>query len=177
MKKLTLLLIILITSCEAPSSGVTEADSSTFQNNVQTLKDGFIAGYENMDFDKVISIFADSIKYYPSGVDAKMIEGIDLMKENISFYMANFENASFTEGAGLPGTNVGFWGGNTYPIAEAMSGPNNVRMYGAWNITNSNTGKSANFKQYCVWSFNEDGKVHTVTEYLDLGGLLTTFDE
>ena len=177
MKKLALLLIILFASCEAPTTGVSEADSNTFEKNVQTLKDGFISGYENMDFEKVISIFADSIKYYPSGVDSKMIEGIDLMKENISFYMANFENASFSEGSGLPGTDVAFWGGNTYPVEEAMSGPNNVRMYGTWDITNSNTGKSANFKQYCVWSFNEDGKVHTVTEYLDLGGLLATFDE
>ncbi|GIS01320.1 MAG: hypothetical protein CM15mP102_21400 [Flavobacteriales bacterium] len=37
--------------------------------------------------------------------------------------------------------------------------------------------KTVNFKQYCVWNFNEDGKVHSVTEYLDLGGLLATFNE
>ena len=54
---------------------------------------------------------------------------------------------------------------------------NNIRMYGSWNVTNSNTGKIVNFKQYCVWNFNEDGKVHSVTEYLDLGGLLATFNE
>ena len=91
--------------------------------------------------------------------------------------MENFENISFTEGGGLPGTDVGFWGGNTYPVAQAMSGPNNVRMYGTWNITNSSTGKSVEFKHYLVWNFNEDGKVHTVTEYADVGGLLSTFDE
>ena len=177
MRKLALLLIILFASCEAPTTGVSEADSNTFEKNVQTLKDGFISGYENMDFEKVISIFADSIKYYPSGVDSKMIEGIDLMKENISFYMANFENASFSEGSGLPGTDVAFWGGNTYPVEEAMSGPNNVRMYRNWDITNSTTGKKATFKHYLVLNFNEDGKVHTVTEYADVGGLMTTFDE
>ena len=177
MKKLLILFIILFVSCEAPTSGVSEADANTFEKNVKTLKDGFISGYEEMDFDKVISIFADSIKYYPSGVDSKMIQGIDNMKENISFYMANFENASFSEGTGLPGTDVGFWGGNFYPADNMMSGPNNIRMYGSWNVTNSNTGKTVNFKQYCVWNFNEDGKVHSVTEYLDLGGLLATFDE
>ena len=177
MRKQALLLIIFLASCEAPNSAVSEADSKIFEKNVQTLKDGFISGYENMDFEKVISIFADSIKYYPAGVDSQMIEGIDLMKENISFYMANFENASFTEGAGLPGSDIGFWGGNSYPISQAMSDPNNIRMYGSWNITNSNTGKSVNFKQYCIWTFNEDGKVHTVTEYLDLGGILSTFNE
>ena len=177
MKKLLILFIILFVSCEAPTSGVSEADANTFEKNVKTLKDGFISGYEEMDFDKVISIFADSIKYYPSGVDSKMIQGIDNMKENISFYMANFENASFSEGTGLPGTDVGFWGGNFYPADNMMSGPNNIRIYGSWNVTNSNTGKTVNFKQYCVWNFNEDGKVHSVTEYLDLGGLLATFDE
>ena len=177
MKKLLILFIILFVSCEAPTSGVSEADANTFEKNVKTLKDGFISGYEEMDFDKVISIFADSIKYYPSGVDSKMIQGIDNMKENISFYMANFENASFSEGSGLPGTDVGFWGGNFYPTDNMMIGPNNIRMYGSWNVTNSNTGKTVNFKQYCVWNFNEDGKVHSVTEYLDLGGLLATFNE
>ena len=177
MKKLLILFIILYVSCEAPTSGVSETDANTFEKNVKTLKDGFISGYEDMDFDKVISIFADSIKYYPSGVDSKMIQGIDNMKENISFYMANFENASFSEGSGLPGTDVGFWGGNFYPTDNMMSGPNNIRMYGSWNVTNSNTGKTVNFKQYCIWNFNEDGKVHSVTEYLDLGGLLATFDE
>ena len=177
MKKLLILFTILFISCEAPSNVVSEADANTFEKNVKTLKDGFISGYEEMDFDKVISIFADSIRYYPSGVDSKMIQGIDKMKENISFYMANFENASFTEGTGLPGTDVGFWGGNFYPIDNMMSGPNNIRMYGSWNVTNSNTGKRVNFKQYCVWNFNEDGKVHSVTEYLDLGGLLATFNE
>ena len=30
--------------------------------------------------------------------------------------MDNFDEISFTEGEGLPGTDVGFWGGNTYPV-------------------------------------------------------------
>ena len=107
----------------------------------------------------------------------EMLQGIDILKENVSFWMGNFENISFTEGGGLPGTDIGFWGGNTYPVSDAMSGPNNVRMYGTWDITNSTTGKEATFKHYVVLNFNEDGQVHTVTEYADVGGLMTTFDE
>tara|TARA_B100000989_G_scaffold297769_1_gene284625 strand:- start:234 stop:767 length:534 start_codon:yes stop_codon:yes gene_type:complete len=177
MKKLIIIVLILFVSCQAPSDGISQADSNIFEQNVNTLKNGFIKGYENLDFDNVISIFADSIKYYPAGVGAEMIEGIDQMKESISFYMANFKDISFTEGGGLPGADIGFWGGNTYPVESAMSAPNNVRMYGTWDITNSITGKSVKFKQYAVWNFNEDGKVHTVTEYLDLGGILSTFDQ
>ena len=177
MKKIAILLIILFASCEAPSSGVSEADANTFEKNVATLKNDFIKGYEEGDYDKVVSIFADSIQWYGPGVNAEMVKGIDILKENVTFWMENFENISFTEGGGLPGTDVGFWGGNTYPVAQAMSGPNNVRMYGTWNITNSSTGKSVEFKHYLVWNFNEDGKVHTVTEYADVGGVLSTFDE
>ena len=177
MKKIAILLIILFASCEAPSSGVSEADANTFEKNVATLKNDFIKGYEEGNYDKVVSIFADSIQWYGPGVNAEMFKGIDILKENVTFWMENFENISFTEGGGLPGTDVGFWGGNTYPVAQAMSGPNNVRMYGTWNITNSSTGKSVEFKHYLVWNFNEDGKVHTVTEYADVGGLLSTFDE
>ena len=139
MRKLALLLMILFASCEAPTNGVSEADSTTFEKNVETLKNNFIKGYEEGDYDRVISVFADSIRWHGPGVNAEMLEGIDILKENVSFWMSNFENISFTEGGGLPGTDVGFWGGNTYPVAEAMSGPNNVRMYGTWDITNSNT--------------------------------------
>ena len=56
MKKIYLTLLVLMMSCD---SSVNNLDSNTFEKNVQTLKDGFIAGYEEMDFDKVISIFAD----------------------------------------------------------------------------------------------------------------------
>ena len=113
----------------------------------------------------------------PSDINSEMLKGIDILKENVTFWMENFEDISFTEGGGLPGTDIGFWGGNVYPTDQAMSGPNNVRMYGTWNVTNSNTGKAVSFKHYLVWNFNEDGKVHTVTEYADVGGLLSTFDQ
>ena len=42
MKKIAILLIILFVSCEAPSNGVSEADSNTFEKNVQTIKDTWI---------------------------------------------------------------------------------------------------------------------------------------
>ena len=41
MRKLALLLIILFASCEAPTTGVSEADSNTFEKNVETLKNNF----------------------------------------------------------------------------------------------------------------------------------------
>jgi len=177
MKKLFILTMILFISCETPTSGISEVDANTFEENVATLKNQFIKGYEEADYDKVISVFSDSIQWYGPGVNAEMVKGIDVLKENVSFWMENFEDISFTEGGGLPGTDVGFWGGNVYPLSEAMSGPNSIRMYGTWNVTNSTTGKTVNFKHYLVWNFNEDGKVHTVTEYADVGGLLSTFDE
>ena len=37
--------------------------------------------------------------------------------------------------------------------------------------------KTLVFKHYLVWNFNEDGKVHTVTEYADVGGILSTFND
>ena len=177
MKKISILLMILFISCEAPLNGISEDDINTFEINVATLKNDFIKGYEEGDYDKVVSIFADSIQWYGPGVNSEMLKGIDILKENVTCWTENFEDISFTEGGGLPGTDIGFWGGNVYPTDQAMSGPNNVRMYGTWNVTNSNTGKAVSFKHYLVWNFNEDGKVHTVTEYADVGGLLSTFDQ
>ena len=63
MKKIAILLIILFASCEAPSSGVSEADANTFEKNVTTLKNDFIKGYEEENYDKVVSFMADSIQW------------------------------------------------------------------------------------------------------------------
>ena len=174
MKKIAILLIILFASCEAPSNGVSEADVNTFEKNVQTIKDSWIKGYQEENAEKVLSFMADSIQWTSAAGD---VSGKESLSEAVQYWIDNFEDFSFTEAEGLDGTDVGYWGGNTYPVAQAMSGPNNVRMYGTWNITNSSTGKSVEFKHYLVWNFNEDGKVHTVTEYADVGGVLSTFDE
>ena len=46
MKKLLILYIILFISCETPNAGVSEVDSNTFEQNVQTIKDTWIKGFE-----------------------------------------------------------------------------------------------------------------------------------
>ena len=38
MRKLAILLIILFVSCQAPTSGVSETDSNTFEQNVANYK-------------------------------------------------------------------------------------------------------------------------------------------
>ena len=40
-----------------------------------------------------------------------------------------------------------------------------------------NNWERSNIKHYVVLNFNEDGQVHTVTEYADVGGLMGTFEE
>jgi|TARA_B100000427_G_C15468408_1_gene577343 hypothetical protein len=173
MKKILLLtLTLFIVACQSNST-VSEEDSQIFEKNVQFLKDTWIQGYEQENFEQAISFMADSIQWHaPAGGSV----GIESLKESVQFWLDNFEDISFTEGEGLPGTDVGFWGGNTYPVSEAMAGPNNVRMYGTWRMTNSNTGKSASVKSYCVLSFNEDGKVHSVTEYGYYGNVNETYE-
>ena len=39
MRKLAILLIILFVSCQTPTSVVSETNSNTFEQNVQTIKD------------------------------------------------------------------------------------------------------------------------------------------
>ena len=57
-----------------------------------------------------------------------------------------------------------------------MSGPNNVRMYGTWSMKNTATGKTAKSKHYAVLTFNEDGKVHTATEYASFDDVRSSFE-
>ena len=173
MRKLALLLIILFVSCQAPTSGVSEADSNTFEQNVQTIKDTWIQGFEEENFDKAISFMADSIQW--TGPNGSTV-GIESIKQSVQYWMDTFDEMTYSEGEGLPGTDVGFWGGNTYPVSEAMSGPNNIRMYGTWSMKNSQTGKTAKSKHYVVLTFNEDGKVHTATEYAFFGDVNDSFE-
>ena len=173
MKKIILLTIaILIVACQSTNT-VSEEDSQIFEKNVQTIKDSWVKGYEEANSEKVVSFMADSIQW--NGASGTTV-GIESLKESVQYWMENFEDMSFTEGEGLTGTDVGFWGGNTYPASEAMAGPNNVRMYGTWSMTNSSTGKSAKVKSYAVLSFNSDGKVHSVTEYGWGGDIRRSFD-
>ena len=173
MRKLALLLIILFVSCQAPTSGVSETDSNTFEQNVQTIKDTWIQGFEEENLEKAISFMADSIKW--TGPNGNTV-GMESLKQSIQYWMETFDEMSYSEGDGLPGTDVGFWGGNTYPVSQAMSGPNNVRMYGTWSMKNTTTGKTAKTKHYAVLTFNEDGKVHTATEYASFDEVRNSFE-
>ena len=173
MRKLAILLIILFVSCQAPTSGVSEIDSNTFEQNVQTIKDTWIQGFEEENLEKAISFMADSIKW--TGPNGNTV-GMESLKQSIQYWMETFDEMSYSEGDGLPGTDVGFWGGNTYPVSQAMSGPNNVRMYGTWSMKNTATGKTAKTKHYAVLTFNEDGKVHTATEYASFDEVRNSFE-
>ena len=173
MRKLAILLIILFVSCQAPTSGVSETDSNTFEQNVQTIKDTWIQGFEEENLEKAISFMADSIKW--TGPNGNTV-GMESLKESIQYWMETFDEMTYSEGDGLPGTDLGFWGGNTYPVSQAMSGPNNIRMYGTWSMKNTETGKTAKTKHYAVLTFNEDGKVHTATEYASFDDVRSSFE-
>jgi len=173
MKKLILLTVTLLVAACQSSNTISEEDSQIFEKNVQTIKDTWIQGFEEENFDKAISFMADSIQW--TGPNGSTV-GIESLKQSIQYWMGTFDELTYTEGEGLPGTDVGFWGGNTYPVSEAMAGPNNVRMYGTWSMKNSQTGKTAKSKHYVVLSFNEDGKVHSATEYAFFGDVNASFE-
>ena len=173
MRKLAILLIILFVSCQTPTSVVSETNSNTFEQNVQTIKDTWILGFEEENLEKAISFMADSIKW--TGPNGNTV-GMESLKQSIQYWMETFDEMTYSEGDGLPGTDVGFWGGNTYPVSQAMSGPNNVRMYGTWSMKNTATGKTAKTKHYAVLTFNEDGKVHTATEYASFDDVRSSFE-
>ena len=173
MRKLAILLIILFVSCQTPTSVVSETNSNTFEQNVQTIKDTWIQGFEEENLEKAISFMADSIKW--TGPNGNTV-GMESLKQSIQYWMDTFDEMTYSEGDGLPGTDLGFWGGNTYPVSQAMSGPNNVRMYGTWSMKNTATGKTAKTKHYAVLTFNEDGKVHTATEYASFDDVRSSFE-
>ena len=78
MKKLILLTVTLLVAACQSSNTISEEDSQTFEKNVQFLKDTWIQGYEQENFEQAISFMADSIQWHaPAGGSI----GIESLKE------------------------------------------------------------------------------------------------
>ena len=80
MKKILILaLTLFIVACQSNST-VSEEDSQIFEKNVQTIKDTWIQGFEEENFDTAISFMADSIQW--TGPNGSTV-GIESVKQSV----------------------------------------------------------------------------------------------
>ena len=170
MKKLLLLLLTVhFFSCSSPENQAVDnsADKETFDSNVRSFQSKFIKGFENEDHGLILSLFADSVKW--TGPDKKLLNqssSINELSDAIKGYLALYENHSFKNGR--------YHGGNTFRYdGKTSSSPDNLRIYGNWYHTHSESKKEVTHKWFALLRFNKDGKVTRVNDFFDVTGFLS----
>ena len=168
MKKLILLLGIVILSCNPQTEKADDsaANQAKFEQAVATWKT-FPESIADRDLDKVMSIFADSLKWY--GPDQKTSDAYASkadLRTALEGYLSMYNESSFKNG--------NYYGGNLYSMqGDVSDNPNATRIYGDWHHTHMESGTKVSHKWMAVLMFNEDGQAHTFMDYFDVGGFLT----
>ena len=163
MKKifLSILMLSLMYNCDNNSVPSAE-DNATFYKNVESWKD-VVSGFSSEDPEKVMSIFADSLKWN----NPEALMNVNKSKEDltaaVNFYISTFDNIKFTEDV--------YYGGSLYSTEEASASPNGLRIYGNWVFNDPETGVEVSYKWMGVAQFNEDGKVHNFADWFDVSSI------
>ena len=137
-------------------------DNATFNKNVEAWKN-VVSGFSSEDPEKVMSIFADSLKWN----NPEALMNVNKSKEDltaaVNFYISTFDNIKFTEDV--------YYGGSLYSTEEASVSPNGLRIYGNWVFNDPETGVEVSYKWMGVAQFNEDGKVHNFADWFDVSSI------
>jgi len=146
-------------------------DIETFNSHVKSIQDKLIKGFKTEDHDLIMSVFADTIKW--NGPNKKLLNETspyNEVSEAIKGYLATYENHNLKD--------VGYVGGNIYNSSmKPNSNPNNIRVYGNWHHTHSESGVDVSHKWFAVARFNEDGKIYRFNDFFDVTGFLQQHEE
>ena len=166
MKKifLSILTLAFVFNCSnnSTSSVPSDDDTATFNKNVEAWKQA-ISGFTSEEPSKVMSIFADSLKWN----NPEALMNVNKTKEDltaaVNFYISTFDNITFTEDE--------YYGGSLYSTDETSSSPNGIRIYGNWTFNDPETGVEVSYKWMGVAAFNDDGKVHNFADWFDVSSI------
>ena len=61
--------------------------------------------------------------------------------------------------------------GSLYSEGETNTEPNVMRVYGTWTSVHSATGAKTGTKWYGVLNFNDDNKIATFSDWMDVNGI------
>ena len=182
MKKLLLInSILFLFSCTPEVKEELNAvnNEAAFQKNVENFM-AFTKAFGAEDIDGVMDLFADSALWSPPEYNNYEWLNKDELKGALTNYMNSFDDLKFTPGINLPGGNVvdGFLGGSRYRSDGAentsslsSANPNNIRVYGTWSSTHTESGKATYSKWYAIVNFNENGKIVRFNDWFNVDGL------
>ena len=179
MKKIILILtLFLIISCNnsVNNNGVTEEYKVKFEQQIEAFK-SFTNGFNSENIDVLMSVFADSVQWNPPQYNEGKLLGYDDFKKSANYYFESFDEITFNPGEGLIGSDYAYWSGSLYSEGETNAEPNVMRAYGTWSGIHSETGAKVYNKWYAVINFNEDNKIATFSEWMDVNGMQVQIDE
>ncbi len=168
---LSLLLVLMSCNASAPTEEAEGPDYAGFEKNVEILR-SVIQAHCDENIDLMTSMMADTMRWSPPVYNGNAWLGKDDFIAAVQGYHNDYEDITYEEGIVLHDRTVnGMWSGSVFPQASAQSGGNNVRMYGTWTATHSESGKEIGVKWFALGNVNADGKLASWSEYWDAHGL------
>jgi len=173
----TICLSIFFVSCNnyktnkiAPSS----KDVQVFENQISTFYI-FRKAFNDEDIDLLMSNLSDTLKWSPPQYNNNVTLGYEEYKQTILGYFDQFDNITFyeSEGSLFNVKTPAFWAGSVFSsvIDSATTSPLNMRVYGTWKAIHTESGAEVGNKWYGLFGFNEDGKIASISDWMDVSGM------
>ena len=142
-----------------------------FDRNVATTK-AWIQCWLDEDLDTLMDLKADDMQWKPAQYNGNVLVNKEGMGEAIKDFFDTFDfrfPGVFREGLDLTREKSnGFFGGSVYPQND---NPNVIAAYGTWMPIHKETGKQVFNKWHGILEFNEAGKITSVNEFWNPGGI------
>ncbi|MDX1477499.1 MAG: hypothetical protein R3301_07305 [Saprospiraceae bacterium] len=168
----TALIFFAFVACEPASDTKENApDYAAFERNVDILE-SFLQAHCDEDLALMRTMLSDTMRWHGAAWNDNQWLGKNEFLAAIEGYHNGFENIQYHSGIVMQDTTVnGFWSGSVYPQDMAQNGANNIRQYGHWTATHSETGTDIGVKWFALGTLNEEGKIVAWNEYFDVNGI------
>ncbi|NNJ88279.1 MAG: nuclear transport factor 2 family protein [Eudoraea sp.] len=168
--------LLALTSCKqaAPAEEMAKTetpDYAAFEAKVAVIS-AFYKAYSEEDMETLSNMLSDTLQWSPPQYNGNQWLGKEDLLAALKNYHDNFEDIQWTSGVSTPQTSEGgYWSGSVFPEGSATSTPNDIRVYGTWNATHTETGKPIGAKFFALITVNEEGKISSASDYFDVNGL------
>ncbi len=153
-----------MTPSEAP-------DYAAFDSKVAIIQ-AFYKAHEAENIEALANMLSDTMQFSPPHYNGNQWLGKDDLLAALKNYHENFDNIRFTPGVVTPDLSEGgYWSGSVFPEETATTEPTNIRVYGTWHATHTETGKEVGVKYFALIVVNDEGKLAMASDYFDVNGL------
>lgn len=157
-------LSLAVLACSQPQKPAEEAPTKSdeakvkYEKNLAVLK-ATLTAFENEQIDEWAKGLADNVIWNPPSYGAPAGTGED-WKKALTYYVAEWDSIRLTNATFLPGIDS---------VSHEPDG--SVRYYGTW-VGVHKSGMRTSINYYGTLEFNNDNKVTSASEYMDISGLL-----